>query len=76
MTPDELDAAILVRGQSFPLANGWKLARRSIAHIDRIEVEGPTDADLPRAQSASDASPRSSPGRRARSSPAPTSSDA
>ena len=47
MTPDELDAAILVRGQSFPLANGWKLARRSIAHIDRIEVEGPTDADLP-----------------------------
>ena len=44
MTPDELDAAILVRGGSFPLANGWKLARHS---IDRIEVEGPTDADLP-----------------------------
>ena len=47
MTPDELDAAIIVRGESFPLVNGWKLARRSISYIDRIEVEGPTDADLP-----------------------------
>ena len=47
MTPGELSAAIIVIGESFPLANGWRLARRSISYIDRIEVEGPTDADLP-----------------------------
>ncbi len=47
MTPDEMHAAILVRGEAFPLANGWKLARRMIAFTDRIEVEGPADADLP-----------------------------
>ena len=47
MAPDEMHDAILVRSASFPLANGWRLARRQIAFADRIEVEGPTDADVP-----------------------------
>ena len=47
MTPVELHDAILDRGEAFPLARGWRLARRRIAFADRIEVEGPADADLP-----------------------------
>ncbi len=47
MAPDEMHAAILARGEAFPLANGWRLARRRIAFADRIEVEGPADADVP-----------------------------
>ena len=47
MAPHEMHAAILARGEAFPLANGWKLARRRIAFADRIEVEGPADTDVP-----------------------------
>ena len=36
---------IMVRGASFPLANGWRLARRRLMGADRIEVEGPADGD-------------------------------
>ena len=35
----------MVRGASFPLANGWKLARRRLMGAMRIEIEGPTDGD-------------------------------
>ena len=47
MAPAEMHDAILARGVSFPLANGWKIARRAIAFADRIEVEGPADTDIP-----------------------------
>ena len=47
MAPAEMHDAILARGVSFPLANGWRIARRAIAFADRIEVEGPADTDLP-----------------------------
>ena len=47
MAPAEMHDAILARGESFPLANGWRIARRTIAFADRIEVEGPADTDLP-----------------------------
>ena len=47
MAPAEMHDAILVRGESFPLANGWRIAHRAIAFADRIEVEGPADTDLP-----------------------------
>ena len=33
------------RGASFPLSNGWKLARRRLMGALRIEVEGCTDTD-------------------------------
>ena len=36
---------IMVRSATFPLANGWKLARRRLMGADRIEIEGPTDGD-------------------------------
>ena len=34
-----------MRGASFPLANGWKLARRRLMGVFRIEIEGPADGD-------------------------------
>ena len=46
LTPDELCGEILGRGASFPLANGWRLARRRLAGADRIEIEGPADRDI------------------------------
>ena len=47
IAPAGMHAAILARGESFLLANGWRIARRAIAFADRIEVEGPADTDLP-----------------------------
>ena len=38
------------RGASFPLANGWKLARRRLMGANRIEIEGPADGDIDPAQ--------------------------
>ena len=46
MSPAELHEAILVRGASFDLANGWRLARRRAMGADRVEIEGPADNDL------------------------------
>ena len=45
LTAAEVHDEIMVRGASFPLANGWKLARRRLMGADRIEIEGPTDSD-------------------------------
>ena len=45
LTAAEVHDEIMVRGASFPLANGWKLARRRLMGADRIEIEGPADGD-------------------------------
>ena len=47
LTAEEVYEAVLDRGTAFPLANGWRLARRRAMGADRIEVEGPADTDLP-----------------------------
>ena len=39
--------AVLDRGAAFALANGWRLARWRAMGMDRIEVKGPDDTDLP-----------------------------
>ena len=45
LTAAEVHDEIMVRGASFPLANGWKLARRRLMGANRIEIEGPADGD-------------------------------
>ena len=45
LTGDEAWDAVLKRGSSLPLANGWRLARRLVAGIDHVELEGPDDTD-------------------------------
>ena len=47
LTAEEVCEALLGRGAAFPLANGWRLARRRAMGSMRIEVEGPADTDLP-----------------------------
>ena len=47
LTAEEVHEALLDRGGAFPLANGWRLARRRAMGSMRIEVEGPADTDLP-----------------------------
>ena len=44
MTGEEAFDAVLDRGAALPLANGWRLSRRRIMGIERVEIEGPTDA--------------------------------
>ena len=46
MSPAEMHEAILTRGASFDLANGWRLARRRLMGAVRVEIEGPADGDL------------------------------
>ena len=46
MSPAEMHEAILTRGASFDLANGWRLARRRLMGAVRVEIEGPADNDL------------------------------
>ncbi len=45
LTAAEVHDEIMVRGASFPLANGWRLARRRLMGANRIEIEGPADGD-------------------------------
>ena len=45
LTAAEVHDEIMARGASFPLANGWKLARRRLMGAMRIEIEGPADGD-------------------------------
>ena len=45
LTGAEIHDEIMVRGATFPLANGWRLARRRLMGADRIEIEGPADGD-------------------------------
>ena len=45
LTAAEVHDEIMERGASFPLANGWKLARRRLMGANRIEIEGPADGD-------------------------------
>ena len=45
LTAAEVHDEIMMRGASFPLANGWKLARRRLMGADRVEIEGPADGD-------------------------------
>ena len=42
----EMHEAVLTRGASFDLANGWRLARRRLMGAGRVEIEGPADNDL------------------------------
>ena len=46
MSSAEMHEAILNRGASFDLANGWRLARRRLMGAARVEIEGPDDGDL------------------------------
>ena len=46
MSPAEMYEAILIRGASLDLANGWRLARRRLMGAVRVEIEGPADNDL------------------------------
>ena len=46
LTPGELHTEIMRQGTAFPLANGWRLARRLIMNAHRIEIEGPADGDI------------------------------
>ena len=46
LTAAEVHDEVMVRGASFPLANGWRLARRRLMGADRIEIEGPADGDV------------------------------
>ena len=46
MSPAAMHDAILIRGASFDLANGWRLARRRLMGAGRVEIEGPADGDL------------------------------
>ena len=46
MSSAEMHEAILIRGASFDLANGWRLARRRLMGAVRVEIEGPADGDL------------------------------
>ena len=45
LTAAEIHDEIMVRGASFHLSNGWKLARRRLMGAFRIEIEGPADGD-------------------------------
>ena len=47
LTAGEVHEAVIGGGTAFPLANGWRLARRRAMGMGRIEVEGPADTDLP-----------------------------
>ena len=47
MTGAEAFAAVLERGNTLALANGWRLARRRLMGAERVEIEGPADTDLP-----------------------------
>ena len=46
LTPAELHEEVMARGTAFPLANGWRIARRRLAGADRIEIEGPADGQI------------------------------
>ena len=46
LTAAEIHDEVMLRGQSFPLARGWRLARRRLMGADRIEIEGPADGDV------------------------------
>ncbi len=47
LTAGEVHEAVIGCGTAFPLANGWRLARRRAMGALRVEVEGPADTDLP-----------------------------
>ena len=47
LTAGEVHEAVIGCGTPFPLANGWRLARRRAMGALRLEVEGPADTDLP-----------------------------
>ena len=47
LTAGEVHEAVIGGGTAFPLANGWRLARRRAMGMGRLEVEGPADTDLP-----------------------------
>ena len=47
MTGAEAFEAVMERGNALALANGWRLARRRLMGSNRVEIDGPTDFDLP-----------------------------
>ena len=46
LSPAELHQEVIIHGTAFPLANGWRIARRRLAGADRIEIEGPADGHI------------------------------
>ncbi|MCY4318617.1 MAG: hypothetical protein OXE76_05370, partial [Alphaproteobacteria bacterium] len=46
MTGAEAFEAVMGRGNPLALVNGWRLARRRLMGMDRIEIEGPADTDM------------------------------
>ena len=45
LTPAEIHDEVMLRGATFHLANGWRLARCRLMGADRLEIEGPADGD-------------------------------
>ena len=46
MTGKEAFEAVMRRGNTLALANGWRLARRRLMGADRVEIEGPADTEM------------------------------
>ena len=46
LSPAQLHQEVITHGTAFPLANGWRIARRRLAGADRIEIEGPADGHI------------------------------
>ena len=47
LSAEELRDEIMTRGTTVRLANGWRIARRRHMGGERVEIDGPTDRDLP-----------------------------
>ena len=50
LSAEEVKSALLEHGTSFALVNGWRLTRRLIMGLHRIELEGPVGDDVPAAK--------------------------
>ena len=46
MTGHDAFEAVLDHGHALALVQGWRLARRRLMGVERVELEGPTDRDL------------------------------
>ena len=46
LAPAEVQSAVMQEGATFALINGWRLTRRLIMRMHRLELEGPTGSDV------------------------------
>ena len=46
LSAQEVKSALIELGTSFTLVNGWRLTRRKVMGLHRIEVEGPAGSDV------------------------------